>query len=193
MGKSRGRRRRSGFFSGRSRSFAQNAAVASTQAPSELTIPQATRLQSGARSGALLAVASGVSIVGAYVFLLAAGRLLGSDAYGSLAALLGLLAIVLIPAGALQMAVSREVSRLVASGDPAGPARLARGLLRVSLIATAPLLVLGLALASPLSHLLHIHSVAIVVLAVLTLSPARAVPLAMGVLQGHQRFAALAP
>src|SRR3989442_8916434 len=83
MAKSRGRRRRSGFFSGRSRSFAQNDAVASTQAPSELTIPQATRLQSGARSGAVLATASAVSIVAAYVFLLAAGRILGSEDYGS--------------------------------------------------------------------------------------------------------------
>ena len=72
---------------------------------------------SGARSGALLGAASGVSIVGAYVFLLAAGRILGSEDYGSLAALLGLLAVVLIPAGALQMAVSREISRHVASGD----------------------------------------------------------------------------
>ena len=76
---------------------------------------------SGARSGALLAAATAASIVAAYVFLLAAGRILGSEEYGSLAALLGLLAIVLIPAGALQMAVSREVSRREASGDVAGP------------------------------------------------------------------------
>ena len=49
---------------------------------------------SGARSGVVLGVASGVSIVAAYVFLLAAGRILGSEDYGSLAALLGLLAVV---------------------------------------------------------------------------------------------------
>ena len=68
--------------------------------------------RSGARSGALLAVATAVSIVAAYVFLLLAGRILGSEDYGSLAALLGVLTIVLIPAGALQLAVSREVSRV---------------------------------------------------------------------------------
>src|SRR6266566_1827455 len=146
MAKSRGRRRRSGFFSGRSRSFAQNAAVASTQAPSELTIPQSTRLQSGARSGALLAVASGVAIVANYIFLLAAGRLLGSDRYGSLAALLGLLAVVLIPAQALQMAVSREVSRRIASGDSASAYAFARRTLRLALIATGPLVVLAFGL-----------------------------------------------
>ena len=114
--------------------MAQNGSVAVTKSPSESALRDAGRRQSGARSGALLAVASGASIVAAYVFLLAAGRILGSEDYGSLAALLGLLAIVLIPAGALQMAVSREVSRSVATGDPAGAARLARGTLRVALI-----------------------------------------------------------
>src|SRR5712671_5479359 len=104
---------------------------------------------SGVRSGAVLGIASGASIVAAYVFLLAAGRILGSDDYGSLAALLGLLAIVLIPAGALQMAVSREVSRRIAAGAEPDAARLANGTLRLGLIATAPLLVLGLALAQP--------------------------------------------
>ena len=71
--------------------------------------------RSGVRSGALLAGASAVSIVANYVFLLAVGRILGSDAYGSFAALLGLLAIVLVPATALQMAVSREISSRIAT------------------------------------------------------------------------------
>src|SRR5256885_13482841 len=133
---------------------------------------EARPVASGARSGVVLGVASGVSIVAAYIFLLAAGRILGSDDYGSLAALLGLLAVILIPAGALQMAVSREISRHVASGDSAGAARLARGTLRLSLLATVPLLVVALALAAPLSNLLHIHSVGIVALALTTLSTA---------------------
>ena len=97
--------------------------MAMTEAPPELA-PPSGRIHSGVRSGALLAVASAVSIVAAYVFLLAAGRILGSDDYGALAALLGLLAIVLIPLGALQMAVSREVSRRLASGEPAEAAQL---------------------------------------------------------------------
>jgi O-antigen/teichoic acid export membrane protein len=166
--------------------------VAVTHPRTELEARQAASPSSGARSSALLAAATGASIVAAYVFLLAAGRLLGSEDYGSLAALLGLLTIILLPAGALQMAVSREVSRRVASGDDGGAARLARGALRASVIATAPLLAVVLALAVPLSHVLHIHSVGIVVLAVLSLSTALVFPLAMGVLQGLQRFPALA-
>jgi O-antigen/teichoic acid export membrane protein len=172
--------------------LAQNGLVAVTKFPPEPAPLEAATGKSGARSGALLAAASGASIVLAYVFLLAAGRILGSEDYGSLAALLGLLAIVLIPAGALQMAVSREVSRSVATGNPAGAARLARGTLRVALIGTAPLLAVALALAKPLAHVLHIHSVAMVVLAVLSLSTALVFPLAMGVLQGQQRFFDLA-
>src|SRR5438552_7808618 len=124
---------------------------------------------SGARSGALLTAASAASIVANYVFLLAAGRILGSEDYGSLAALLGLLAVVLIPASALQMAVSREVSRRIAAGDAGGAAALARATVRLSLIATVPLVALAFALAVPFARLLHIHSVGFVVLAECTL------------------------
>jgi O-antigen/teichoic acid export membrane protein len=155
-------------------------------------MPRPRQPDSGTRSGALLAAATAASILAAYVFLLAAGRILGSEDYGSLAALLGLLTIILLPAGALQMAVSREVSRRVASGDESGAGQLARGALRVSAIATAPLLAVLLALAVPLSHVLHIQSAGIVVLALLSLSTALVFPLAMGVLQGLQRFPALA-
>ncbi len=148
--------------------------------------------RSGVRSGALLAAATAASILAAYVFLLAAGRILGSEDYGALAALLGLLAIVLIPAGALQMAISRDLSRRLATGDSAGAARLARGTLRTFALATVPLVAVLLALSQPLSRLLHIDSVGIVVLAVLSLGTALVFPLAMGVLQGEQRFEALA-
>src|SRR5438876_8048338 len=102
-----------------------------------------SRPASGARSGALLAGATAVSIVANYVFLLAAGRVLGSAGYGSLAALLGLLAVVVIPASALQLAVAGEVSRRVASGDAQGANALAYSTLRASFIATAPLVALA--------------------------------------------------
>jgi len=71
--------------------------MALSQSPPEVAPIPGPPPTSGVRSGALLAVASAVSIVAAYAFLLAAGRILGSDDYGSLAALLGILAIVLIP------------------------------------------------------------------------------------------------
>jgi O-antigen/teichoic acid export membrane protein len=140
----------------------------------------------------VLGVASAAAIVANYIFLLAAGRLLGSDKYGSLAALLGLLAVVLIPAQSVQMAVSREVSLRIASGDSTSAYAFARRTLRLALIATVPLVVLALALAAPLSSLLNIDSTGIVVLAEASLVTAFIFPVAMGTLQGSQRFHALA-
>jgi O-antigen/teichoic acid export membrane protein len=157
-----------------------------------LAQPKAGATPSGARSGVLLAGASSVSIVANYVFLLAAGRILGSEDYGSLAALLGLLAVVLLPAGALQMAVSRDVSRRVASGESAGAEAFARRALRLAFLGTFPLIAVALALAAPLSDLLNIDSVGLVVLAEMTLLTALVSPVATGVLQGRQRFHALA-
>ena len=154
--------------------------------------PVARAAPSGARSGALLAVASALSIVANYAFLLAAGRILGSANYGSLAALLGLLSVVVLPASALQLAVSREVSRRVAAGEEHAADRFARAVMRLSVLATIPLLVVAFALAAPLSALLHIHSDGIVVLAEAAFATALVFPVANGVLQGRQRFHALA-
>jgi O-antigen/teichoic acid export membrane protein len=149
-------------------------------------------VRSGARSGVLLGGATAVSIVANYAFLLAAGRLLGSEGYGSLAALLGLLAVVLLPAGALQMAVSREVSRRIASGARRDADAFAQGMLRLAALATVPLVAVALALAVPLAGLLNIDSVGVVLLAESTLVTALVFPVAMGVLQGSERFQALA-
>jgi O-antigen/teichoic acid export membrane protein len=154
--------------------------------------PPVRALPSGARSGVVLAAASGASIVANYVFLLAAGRILGSESYGSLAALLGVLAVVLIPAGAIQMAVSREISRLLAAGASDEADAFARGAIRLAFRATGPLLAVALVLAVPLDHVLHINSVGIVILTELSLSTALVYPAALGVLQGAQRFHALA-
>src|SRR5437763_171713 len=147
---------------------------------------------SGARSGALLGIASAVSIGANYVFLTVSGRLLHTGGYGSLTALLALLAVVLLPAGALQLAVSRDVSRLVAVGERATADAFARRASRAAALATAPLVLVALALAYPLGAVLHIDSIGIVVLAESTLLTALVGPVAMGVLQGFQRFHAIA-
>jgi len=169
--------------------IATDATTEPLQAPGPATPPA---FPSGTRSGAVLAGASAVSIVLNYVFLLATGRILGSDLYGSFAALLGLLAIVVIPATALQMAVSREVARRLASGDEAGAAAFSRATLRLSVVATVPLLLIALLLAVPIDQVLHIDSVGVVVLLELTLATTFVFPVAQGMLQGAQRFSELA-
>jgi O-antigen/teichoic acid export membrane protein len=79
----------------------------------------------------LLAAASVVATALNYVFLLATGRLLGADDYGALAALLGVVTAVLLPSGALQLAVSREVSRRVAVGEGEEADAFARAMFRL--------------------------------------------------------------
>ena len=149
-------------------------------------------IPSGARSSALIAGASLVATALNYVFLLAAGRLLGSDDYGAMAALLGLLTLVLLPTGAVQLAVSREVSRRVATGDEQGADAFGRAALRLGLIATVPLVAIGLAVVVPLRQLLDVESTSAVAFAMAGLAVAVALPIAMGVLQGYQRFSAIA-
>jgi O-antigen/teichoic acid export membrane protein len=127
-----------------------------------------------------------------YVFLVAAGRLLGSDDYGDLAALIGLLSVVLVPTGALQLAVSREVARQLAVGHPELADGFARAALRAGVLVTAPLLAVALALTLPFRTLLNIDSAAAVAFAMLGLAAALVFPIATGVLLGYQRFGAIA-
>ena len=147
---------------------------------------------SGTRSGVLLAAASVVAVGLNYVFLLATGRLLGSDDYGAFAALLGLLTLILLPTGAVQLAVSREISRRVALGDADGADAFSRATLRLGLLLTAPLVAIALVFVIPLRELLDIDSTAAVALAAVGLVAALVFPVAMGALQGYQRFHAVA-
>jgi O-antigen/teichoic acid export membrane protein len=150
------------------------------------------RGRSGARSGALLGVASLTATAANYAFLLAAARVLGTADYGDLAALLGFLTVVLLPTSALQLAVSREISRRLATGDAEGARAFAYASVRLAVIATIPLVVVALVLAVPVGALLRIDSTLAALLAALGLAGALAFPVALGVLQGQQRFGAVA-
>ena len=55
---------------------------------------------------------------GNLVFFVVAGRLIGPDEYGTLAALLAVTQIALVPAGALQVAVVRGESALAGADAP---------------------------------------------------------------------------
>ena len=154
--------------------------------------PDVETPRSALRGGAIVALAAGASIVLNYIFLFSAGRLLGSDDYGVLAAIIGLLTIVLLPSGALQMAVSREVSWRNAQGDGAGAAAFSGGIVRAAWLATLPLLVVFYALLVPMRNLLSIDSTAALAIAGVALIGAFTYPAGLGVIQGQQRFGALA-
>ena len=99
---------------------------------------------------------------------------------------------VLLPIGALQLAVSREVSRLRAHDDVEGAESFVRSTLVYGLVVTVPIVVAGFALIVPLRELLSIDSTAAVAFAVMGLTVAIALPIATGVLQGYDRFRAVA-
>jgi O-antigen/teichoic acid export membrane protein len=127
-----------------------------------------------------------------YVFLLATGRILGAEDYGALAALLGVLTVVLLPSGALQLAVSREVSRHLALGENEEADAFGRATLRLGLLVTAPLMVIAVAITLPLREILEIQSTAAVAVALASLVTALAIPISFGVLLGYQRFTVVA-
>ncbi len=155
-------------------------------------VPSSRATVSATRGGAQLAAATVVSLVANYVFLLGAGRLLGSRDYSTLAALTGVLTVVLLPSGALQMAVSREVSRHEALGEEREAAAFVRALMLLGLKVTVPLVAVAFALIVPLRHVLNIDSSGAVGLAFVSLAFALVTPIAFGVLQGYQRFRTLA-
>ena len=148
-------------------------------------------VSSGARSGVLLGAASLTGVVFTYAYLLAAGRTLGASDYGALAALVGLLTVVLLPAGAVQFAVAREVSRLIASGEEREASTFVYAALRLAALVTVPLVVVGLVLAVPMASVLGI-STGLVLLTGLGLTAAFVSPVGSGTIQGYQRFVALA-
>ena len=97
----------------------------------------------------------------------------------------------LLPAGALQLAISREISRLVATDDERGADGFLRAAARLAAIATVPLVAAGLVLSPALARVLNVSTGA-VALAALGLGAALLAPVAIGAIQGFQRFTALA-
>lgn len=144
------------------------------------------------RGGALLVGATLISIAGTYLFYLVSGRLLGPDDYGELATVIALVTLASLPFAAVQMALSRDVSGLLATGETAAADRLAQAVIRAGVAATAVLVVAFLAIMTPLADALQLGSVAQLGVVAVALAPAVLYPLLLGDLQGHQRFHRLA-
>ncbi len=92
----------------------------------------------------------------------------------------------------MQLAVSREASRHLAVGEQEEADAFGRAAFRLAIIATAPIVLVALVLAIPLADALKIESHGVVLLTALGLAVALTFPIAMGVLQGYQRFVAVA-
>ena len=128
-----------------------------------------------------------VNLVG-YLVTVSAARALSKDAYGELNALLGVLLVASVPALALQAVVARSVARrLSAAGEGATEravlARAAVGGLVLTLVAAALSPVVAAFLHTGLAGPLWVAT---------QLLPFVVLSAAMGVLQGQERFQALA-
>jgi len=160
-----------------------------------VAVPVATRIDSPARpfglarAGALVAPAMVVGNLLQYALQLAASRALTPADFGGFGALLGLGVVGAVPMLALQTVAARHVA--LGAADPVGRSREVSRLVVASGRIGAGISGLGL-MASPLvAAFLHVPVAAAALLA-LSLGPLAVAGTAQGVLQGRERFAALA-
>jgi len=132
-----------------------------------------------------LAAANGLG----YLLNLVASRRLGPEGYGALAALLGVILVGNVLALALQAVVAR---RTVVARGPGSTSEVAGWTLRLTLGCAVVATAIGLTAALPLTHLLHLSSAVPALLLGVTLGPLTMVGGQLGVLQGAERFHALA-
>ena len=142
------------------------------------------RSRSFGRDALVLAVGMAVANAGNYGFNLVMAFLLGPEAYGALAALLALVLVGSVPGLALQAVVAR---RTALAGGPVWPGR--RWLAGRAGLGLALLTVV----AGPgLMLFLHLGSAAPVLWLALALAPTPLLFAVQGLLQGRERFGALA-
>jgi O-antigen/teichoic acid export membrane protein len=146
------------------------------------------RRSHGFRGGTTLALATLVLNGCAYLYNVACIRYLGPRAYGDIAALLALGALVALPLGSVQIVLAREVAQL---GSPAGVARLLRRVTIRATVVGVALFVLGLVLLVPIQDLLNVDSRLAVVAGLSSIVLWVVVAGLYGILQGALRFGAL--
>jgi O-antigen/teichoic acid export membrane protein len=150
----------------------------------DTAVPRSRSLR---RDALVLAVGMGLANAGNYLFNVVMAFLLGPEAYGALAALLAVVLVGSVPGLALQAVVARRTALAEAEGRGAWPGagwlvmRAGVGLALLTVLA-GPGLVL----------FLHLDSAVPVVWLALALAPTPLLFAVQGLLQGRERFGALA-
>jgi O-antigen/teichoic acid export membrane protein len=129
----------------------------------------------------------GVNVL-AYAFTVLGARLLAPEAYGELAALLGVMFIGVVPATGLQTAAALRLGRSLPDERPLLLARLHSA----TWMGAGAVGILGLLAVGPLVHLLHLSSPTTVLWLVAVLVPHTLVGGYDGLLQGTRRYGRLA-
>jgi O-antigen/teichoic acid export membrane protein len=156
----------------------------------ELLAPPSAAGNSLARAGLLLGAAMGAANALNYAYNLAMVRPLGPGGYGALAALLALVLVGAFPAMALQVVVARHTTRR--RNDERALAELWAGTLTVTLEAGAALGLLCVLAAPAVAGFLHLGSLVPALWLAAALAPLPAIAALQGMLQGRERFGALA-
>jgi hypothetical protein len=153
--------------------------------------PAAASRRSLPRDALVLAVAMAVANATNYGFSLAMAFLLGPAAYGALGALLALVLVGSVPGVALQAVVARRTAllRQEAGQDAAATWQGTRWLVDRAGVALAAVTVLA---APALVAFLHLDSAVPVLWLALALAPTPLLFAVQGLLQGRERFGALA-
>lgn len=149
--------------------------------------PQTRDSRGAVHSTAIVGASLAVWSVGAYVFYLLAGRLLGPEDYGLAAALQAVIVAIALPAIALQWAVARTIASASAA-DHAG----ARAVYRRAVSRGVTFAIAGAALATAITIVIGIAHpgtpVGPLVATYWAAAPLIPLVLAMGALQGEHRY-----
>ena len=142
--------------------------------------------------GALVFLATGVSNALVFAGFIVAGRVLGPDEYGTVAAMFGVVIVLTIPSLALQTLVAREAASAIAGG--AGAPALATAhhrRRRQALVLGGGMAIAGAALAPLVAESLGLGSAWPLVFTAAAALPIIVMAEGRGLQQGRQRFAAL--
>ena len=148
---------------------------------SDTAVPRSRSLR---RDALVLAAGMAVANAGNYAFNVVMAFLLGPEAYGALAALLALVLVGSVPGLALQAVVARRTTLAGGISWPGAGWLVGR--------AGAGLVVLTVLLGPGLVLFLHLDSAVPVAWLALALAPTPLLFAVQGLLQGRERFAALA-
>jgi O-antigen/teichoic acid export membrane protein len=143
-----------------------------------------------AGGGAWVLISLGIWNLGNFIFFVAAGRLLGPDDYGLVAALLAATLVVMVPASAFQYAVAREEGTVLATGGP-GLGATYRAMQRRMLV-WVPLALLAIGAVVVVAGLAAGGPVGPMLATLLVVAPMIALYLSLGQLQAESRFRAFA-
>lgn len=140
------------------------------------------------RTGIRVLIAVAALNLGLYAFQVISAQLLGPSLFGELAALMALLNIIGLPLAAVQIAVGRRVAELRAVGRHDEVASYGLAWAVGAGVGAVVLLALYAAMLLPLKNFLGLDDYSGLLLLALAIPPSVLLPVALGLLQGEERF-----